>query len=430
MNRHRRSRGIHLISSPLACVESLENRSLLSAVAGVISGRVVDDLSASGKVKHNAPGLANWQVFIDANDNGVLDSGEQVTTTDANGNWQFSGLSRGTYIVREVLQTGWRETNPAGGAITVHLGNKVTNRIFANTDEAVITGTVFRDDNGNGTQDGHEPGLTGMKVFVDANNNGVLDAGETVVRSQAHGIYRLVLNAGTYTIRQVANSHYALTAPAAGDYVLTVASGQVVTGQNFGDQPIKKHKTGGGNTGGNGGGNTGGNGGGTGGTTSGTGTTNGFVITWTRAADANLSGDDIVTFRAKNSGTGPLAGTMDVLAEDATLSSSSGLVIRTYGNGNADFTGTHTGNSGSYISFGGSQFFAASQVPSPTTGTYTDLQTVPQFEVAGAILGGVPANTGNGIVIAVAVVHHGAAVSVSGQLGAEQGSSLNFSASA
>ena len=48
-------------------------------------------------------GIADVMVFLDANHNGVLDSNEMFTFTDANGNYTFSGLLAGDYEVTEVL---------------------------------------------------------------------------------------------------------------------------------------------------------------------------------------------------------------------------------------------------------------------------------------------------------------------------------------
>ncbi|MDB5336610.1 MAG: regulatory domain of in-like proprotein convertase, partial [Planctomycetaceae bacterium] len=46
---------------------------------------------------------------------------------------------------------------------------------------ASISGTVFRDDDASGTQNGAEPGLAGRTVYLDLNNNGVLDVSTTTV---------------------------------------------------------------------------------------------------------------------------------------------------------------------------------------------------------------------------------------------------------
>jgi RHS repeat-associated protein len=52
-------------------------------------------------------GLAGWTVYIDQNHVGQLESGDPTTTTDADGNYSFSGLAPGTYWVAEQLQSGW-----------------------------------------------------------------------------------------------------------------------------------------------------------------------------------------------------------------------------------------------------------------------------------------------------------------------------------
>src|SRR5437588_8214154 len=68
---------------------------------------------------------------------------------------------------------------------------------------ASISGTVFNDVNVNGTFDAGDKGLSGRKVYIDANNNGRLDKGEIFARSK-HGTYTLSgLAAGTYTVREV-----------------------------------------------------------------------------------------------------------------------------------------------------------------------------------------------------------------------------------
>ena len=85
------------------------------------------------------PGLANWIVYIDANENGQRDSGERFTTTDASGNYQFTGLAAGTYVVREEYQAGWTVTRPVEGGRTVVVaaGATVEGINFGNTSAAL-----------------------------------------------------------------------------------------------------------------------------------------------------------------------------------------------------------------------------------------------------------------------------------------------------
>jgi glucose/arabinose dehydrogenase len=54
------------------------------------------------------PGLAAWTVFLDQNQNGVLDATEVSTVTNADGSYGFTGLAPGAYTVAQVLQPGWQ----------------------------------------------------------------------------------------------------------------------------------------------------------------------------------------------------------------------------------------------------------------------------------------------------------------------------------
>ena len=53
--------------------------------------------------------MANQAVFIDANDNGVLDTGERTAVTDSKGNYKFV-VPIGNYRVREIVPTGYTQT--------------------------------------------------------------------------------------------------------------------------------------------------------------------------------------------------------------------------------------------------------------------------------------------------------------------------------
>src|SRR5262249_44190386 len=54
-----------------------------------------------------------------------------------------------------------------------------------------ITGTVFSDDDGDGTRDVGEAGLSGFTIYSDTNNNNILDSGEPAAISQPDGTYTL-----------------------------------------------------------------------------------------------------------------------------------------------------------------------------------------------------------------------------------------------
>ncbi|MEO1373287.1 MAG: S8 family serine peptidase [Cyanobacteria bacterium J06635_10] len=69
-------------------------------------------------------GLAGVEIYLDLNNNGVLDPDEPSTFTatddpntpeDETGYYEFTGLSAGDYVVREVVPSGYVQTSPIGG---------------------------------------------------------------------------------------------------------------------------------------------------------------------------------------------------------------------------------------------------------------------------------------------------------------------------
>jgi hypothetical protein len=84
-----------------------------------LTGRVFDDTDGDGLFDANEDPLPGWTVFIDLNDDGVLDeSTEPFTLSDADGRYRFDDQDPGTFIVRQQLQAGWTQTRPVlpGGA--------------------------------------------------------------------------------------------------------------------------------------------------------------------------------------------------------------------------------------------------------------------------------------------------------------------------
>ena len=101
---------------------------------------------------------------------------------------------------------------------------------------ASITGSVFNDVNHDGIRGAAEPALAGVTVYLDANNNGILDPGETSATTGASGNYSFPnLFPGKYIVRQLVPPGYALTAPLGYSRTFTPTVGQAVNGPVFGD---------------------------------------------------------------------------------------------------------------------------------------------------------------------------------------------------
>jgi hypothetical protein len=89
---------------------ALANAPLGDTTLARLRGSQWQDINRNGLRDANEPGLADRTVYLDQNRNGRLDAGEQFTTTDSNGNYDFTNLAPGTYTVAVVLPSGWSQT--------------------------------------------------------------------------------------------------------------------------------------------------------------------------------------------------------------------------------------------------------------------------------------------------------------------------------
>ncbi len=95
--------------------ERLEDRQLLAT----ISGAVFNDLNANGLKDGVEAGQSGWTVYLDADGNGQLGTGEISATTAADGSYSFGELAPGTYNVAEVQQLGWQQTSSVGSVPSI-----------------------------------------------------------------------------------------------------------------------------------------------------------------------------------------------------------------------------------------------------------------------------------------------------------------------
>ncbi len=206
---------------------------LVISTAGYISGRVFgdNDVTQDGTFTtgtdtpiagvtinlHSGPGCGGAPV--------------QTGVTDTVGNYLFSGLAAGTYSVCQPGQPAdtFNGTTTAGGIVTfggsvgspgtasnpspsssqiigIVLGESAGNiagspdNLFAELPESALSGTVFRDDDNNGIQNGSEPGFAGQTIEL-------LQSGSVVrtTTTDGSGNYSFGdLQPGTYDIRQPA----------------------------------------------------------------------------------------------------------------------------------------------------------------------------------------------------------------------------------
>ena len=174
-------------------------------------------------VKHRLSG----KVYFDKNDSSSYTAGEEgfngvtvnlvneagavvaTTTTDADGNYSFTGLNAGTYTVKVVkdgeLANLTQTEDPDGtkdnasGAITLNTDNPVRENVnFGYVKKHAISGNIYLDENRDKTKNGDDVNLSGVTVtLVDGSGNVV-----ATTTTGASGNYNFPgLTDGTYTVK-------------------------------------------------------------------------------------------------------------------------------------------------------------------------------------------------------------------------------------
>jgi GH25 family lysozyme M1 (1,4-beta-N-acetylmuramidase) len=204
---------------------------------GTINGALFHDLDGDAALDAGEPALSGRTVWLDADNDAILDAGETLVTTNGSGQYSFS-VPAGTYTVRQSVPGGWYQTVPLNnGARTavVTSGQTATLFAFGTAQYSSISGTVFRDKNGNGIKNSGEGGLSAWRIYIDTNSNGLFDAGETSTLTNSSGNWSLSnLKTGSYTIRVVVQSGFTLTTPSGGSFNHTLFSGTTIAGDFFG----------------------------------------------------------------------------------------------------------------------------------------------------------------------------------------------------
>jgi hypothetical protein len=203
---------------------------------GGISGLVFRDADYDGRLDKGEAGLAGVRVYLDANGNDRFDSGEASTTTDSAGRYVLAAPVAGTYTVRMVTPKGMLRSMPSAGKYVVALraGQSVTGRDFGAAPAGSIGGRVFNDLDADGVKDSTEGGAAGFRVYLDANNNGRFDAGETSVLTGSGGTYSFAgLRPGLHVVRYASPSGWRLSSLYS-YYTITLGVGQNRSAVNFG----------------------------------------------------------------------------------------------------------------------------------------------------------------------------------------------------
>ncbi len=263
---------------------------LPSAISGIVLMTPGASSSANNFAEIPNTSVIAGRVWLDANNNGVVDTGEagiagvavnlsgvdasgaavsRTAVTDANGTFSFGSLSPGSYALGEPNQpagtvNGRTIAGSAGGtatsvattpsaiaAIALAVGQSSNNNNFGEVPAASLAGFVYADNNNNGVMAPGESGLASVPITL----TGADDQGNTVSASTstaADGSYSFgTLRPGVYTLTeptQPAGTDNGITTPGSSGGTATLVSvtpsaistisllaGANATGYNFGE---------------------------------------------------------------------------------------------------------------------------------------------------------------------------------------------------
>jgi len=133
--------------------------------SGQIKGFKYEDVNKNGSYDKGEPKLSDWTITISK----LFSPFQDSTVTDRNGWYKFNNLKSGWYLVCEVRQDGWLQTDPASKSgcqkVLIHLGDKDFVK-FGNFQLGQVSGVKFNDANGNGQRDTNEPLLKDWEIVL------------------------------------------------------------------------------------------------------------------------------------------------------------------------------------------------------------------------------------------------------------------------
>ncbi len=216
--------------------EALSHALATGTAGGQVSGRVFRDLNANGSGTGD-PGLAGVTVFADANGNGQRDPFEPSTVSSANGNFTLDGPP-GSYNVIAETPDNASPTTPISRAVNVSVDATVGGVNFGFAQVAAgVTGFKWLDVDGDGLRDPDEPGIEGVYIYLDLDEDGNPDIGEPSAKTEADGSYSLEFpGSGTFTIREVVQPGFVPTFPGPDGHTVVYTGQPLGQNYNFGNE--------------------------------------------------------------------------------------------------------------------------------------------------------------------------------------------------
>ena len=185
---------------------------------GIVTGSVWEDTNGDGLIDNGELPLVDVVVYLDVDESGDLTTGDLQTISSTTGVYQFS-VDPGVYDIRAILPATHVQTHPDSGFhddVSIAGGDLIQGKNFGFKPgtSATISGFKWEDLDADGLWGGGESPLSGWTIYIDANENGDLDAGEVSTVTAGDGSYTFTgLTPGSYVIGEVLQAGWEQTYP-------------------------------------------------------------------------------------------------------------------------------------------------------------------------------------------------------------------------
>ncbi|WP_250930729.1 SdrD B-like domain-containing protein [Aporhodopirellula aestuarii] len=201
----------------------------------VLSGMKFNDLDGDGVRDTGEDAIPDVTINLDLDSNGTID---RTTTTDANGDYQFTGVGPGQHTITEVVPTGFVQTLPIddnGYVQTVTSGENISGLDFGNSElTTTVSGTKFNDINGDGVRQTGENGVGGITIQLNINSDGS-DVRSVVTAADGSFMFENV-PAGMHSVAEMLPVNAVQTTPGGtGIFNIDVNPPAIVDGLLFGN---------------------------------------------------------------------------------------------------------------------------------------------------------------------------------------------------
>lgn len=193
--------------------------------AGAIEGIVFSDDNGNEEQDTEEQGIPGVTISL-RQDNSTI----TTTTTASDGTYRFDPVWLGEYTVEETDPNGYVSTTPNEVTVSLTTTSQIEVIDFGNRGAGTIRGTVFNDKNGDGIQNGGEPGVEGVAITVLQDSSSI-----STTMTASDGSYTFApLFLGDYTVRETNPDGYRSTTDDEVAISLTTPGQQETA--NFGDR--------------------------------------------------------------------------------------------------------------------------------------------------------------------------------------------------